>query len=416
MIPILSSIITAKSGAKTTRFESISLSAVYVLGVSTVYAVLGVLSALSGKQIAGFFQQWQFLLFSALLLLFFAATLFNLVSLNSVGGAVISRLINTFSKARKFKWISTFVIGALSALVLSPCITAPMLATIIYIAEQGDVWLGGSSLFLMGLGIGMPLMVFALGLGSLLPKSGSWMEEIKIAIGVGILILAVSLIARFASDQISFILYVVVGAGYLNHLVKQFWNHKKYWVLLFWRTLIISLAIILAKDILTNNTLGTNILGTMGNLDNTNVAQKTGDSSRQIRGQSFAISQSFYQRLNPVESFDQLVKEFSIAQSQEKNALLYFHADWCTNCKTLEKTTFKSVLLTPHLDKIHLIGWDLSQYDGDIQDELTKNGVIGPPILIFYSKQNSPYMPLKTMPKLVGIVSDKEIINKIKNL
>lgn len=394
MYPILSGIILGRStdsnpvNTRTALFIALS----YVLGIAFVYASIGVLSALLGKQLTTFFQQWQFLSLTSVILVIFASSMYGLFEIKIPGAAYLQAKIGKITSSNTAGGVTAFCVGLLSALILSPCVTAPMVATIVYIAEQGDVIFGGSALFLMGIGAGIPLILFAIGLGKVLPRSGLWMNEVKIIMATAILLLAVKTITPVLPLLLTNGLYLIIAIGYLNHIAHNYWNHQSYAVLLFWRTTIIFLV----------------ALPLLYQVNRTPTQSVDSSPTQKTSG--------FYSRLTPVSSIEDVKNEVLSARRQGRETFLYFHADWCTSCRQLEKNVFAEQQVLSALDGMHLLGWDLSEYNSRVDKELGAEGIVGPPIMLFFTKESGGTISLQEASILVGVVSESDILEKINSL
>lgn len=194
MIPILSAMLLGQK-EKLTRKKAFLLSFTYVVSIAITYAIAGIITALIGNSVQAVLQNAWMLLFTAFILVGLAFSLFGFYELR-LPQHLEQKLQNLSTRQQRGTYIGVMIMGILSALVISPCITAPLLGALTYIANSGNILLGGLALFFLGLGMGLPLLLVATFGLSLLPKAGRWMTSIQYLLGVLLLVLAVSLVAR----------------------------------------------------------------------------------------------------------------------------------------------------------------------------------------------------------------------------
>ncbi len=193
MIPIISNIIVGQN--KPTIWKSGTLSLSYVLGMALTYSIAGLLIAYLGSGIQEYIQRPSILIGMGLLFILLSLSSFGLYDL-TLPSKVTNKLSNFADKCSGGTYIGVFIMGGISSLVVSPCVSAPLVAVLTQIAETGNMTLGAIKLFAIGLGMGTPLMFIGLSIGKILPKSGSWMLTIKYIFGIIILIMAVMLIIK----------------------------------------------------------------------------------------------------------------------------------------------------------------------------------------------------------------------------
>jgi thiol:disulfide interchange protein DsbD len=188
MVPILSGIIIAQ-GERLPKTKAFALSMTYVLGLALTYSAAGVAAALSGRMISAAFQNPWVLSVFALIFVALALSMFGLYDLQ-VPPAIQNRLTLTGNRFQAGTFIGVFFMGLLSALIIGPCVTAPLAGALLYISRTHDVRLGGTALFTLSLGMGAPLLIIGTSAGFLLPKAGAWMKWVKVFFGVLLLALA----------------------------------------------------------------------------------------------------------------------------------------------------------------------------------------------------------------------------------
>ncbi len=196
MIPILTSIIVGQKGAVSTA-KAFFLSVSYVLGTAIAYSAAGVLAAVMGASLQVWLQKPVFMILGAVIFIVLALSLFGLFDIH-LPGFLRSRIVTASNKQKGGAYVGVFIMGVLSALLLSPCVTAPLVGVLMYIGTTGDVLLGAGALFAIGIGMGIPLIVIGVSAGKWLPRRGWWMQAVEKCFGVLMLGMAVWLLSRSA--------------------------------------------------------------------------------------------------------------------------------------------------------------------------------------------------------------------------
>jgi len=377
MIPILSGIIVGR-GHHITKMHGFLLSLAYVLGMALTYAAVGVAAGLSGSLLSTALQ-------TPLVLGSFAAV-FVLLSLSMFGfyelqlpSALQSKLSGTSNKLHGGHLSGVFVMGALSAIIVSPCVAAPMAGALLYISQTHDAVLGGMALFAMALGMGVPLLLIGASAGALLPKAGAWMEGIKNIFGVMMLAVAIWLVSSLLPLTVVMLLWAVLlilSAVYL-HALDALPHNSGGWhklgkgigiiVLLLGVSLLIG-ALSGARDILRP-------LGALGG------------------GQ--AITQSTHLKFEPVKNIAEL--DARIAQASGKTVMLYYYADWCVSCKEWENLTFADARVQAQLKNTLLLKIDMTANNADDKALLQRYQLFGPPAILFFSREGKELANYRVM-------------------
>ena len=372
MIPILSGIIIGQGKQLSTR-KAFSLSLAYVLAMALTYTVVGVLAALFGTNLQIWFQNpWVLSSF---------AGIFVVLSLSMFGfydvqmpSFIQVKLNNLSNKQESGNLISAAIMGVLSALIVGPCVTAPLVGALIYIGQTGDTILGGAALFCLGLGMGAPLLVIGTSAGKILPRAGMWMEAVKGIFGVLMLAVAIWLLARILPPVITQLLWAVlliVSAVYMGAL-RQHNKDTTQWQLL-WKGLGLSLLLVGFILIVGASTGKSNLLSPLANLG----GGVNATLSSEHKGITF----------KPVKSIDDLKATLKQANKNKQVTMFDFYADWCVSCKEMEEVTFKDSAVRLKLAKVHKIQADVTAND-NIDTELLKHfGIIGPPAILFFNDQ-----------------------------
>lgn len=360
MIPILSGIII---GQKTrTHTRSFVLSLIYVLAMAITYAILGIIVGFIGSGIQSALQQpWIIVLFS-LIFVAMALSLFGLYNLQ-LPNFLRNKIANVSVHQKRGSYLGTFVMGCLSTLVLSPCVTPPLASAIVFIGNSGNAVLGGVALFSMGIGMGVPLLIIGASSAKLLPKTGRWMNGVKYFLGVVMLGIAIWMLARIIPGAYSMALWALLAIGCAVGL-KTFNSTtnrverlgKAFGILLFIYGLLLLLGAIQGQ---------TNPLKPFALFENRaeqNVLQ-------------FKI----------VPSLQDLNAEFQQAKQQNKPVLLDFYADWCIECKEMDAYTFTDPKVKHLLEPYILLRADITANSPQNKVLLHHFNIIAPPAFLFFN-------------------------------
>jgi len=391
MIPILSAIIIGE-GARVTRARGFALSISYVVGMALVYTVLGIAAALVGQSLGAWLQNPWVLGAFALLLTVFAVTLIAGVDI-----VLPQRLQSSVSKASEGrsggKFAAVAVMGALSALVVGACMTAPLFAVLAFIAHTGNAVLGGAALFSMGIGLGVPLLIIGLGAGTFLPRAGAWMDSVKVFFGVVLLAAALWIIwpvLGATAQMLLAALWLLIAAAGLGLFSPQagagsVWRGLGRGIgaaMAIWAaTLIVGLA--------AGSTDPVKPLAVLAGR-----ATNTPATEAQQAGLAFA----------PVRSSGQLDEAVKTASQP---AMLDFYADWCVSCKEMEKLTFSDPRVQAKLRQMNLLRADVTANNVDDQTLLKRFNLFGPPGIIFFDQSG------KEVLRVVGYESADKFLKSL---
>ena len=366
MIPILSGIIVGR-GSHPTKMHGFLLSLAYVLGMALAYAAIGVAAGLSGTLLSSALQTpWALGSFAAVFVLL-SLSMFGFYELQ-LPSALQSKLTNTSNRLHGGHLSGVFVMGALSAVIVSPCVAAPMAAALLYIGQTHDAWLGGTALFALAMGMGLPLLLIGASAGALLPKAGAWMEAVKRFFGVLMLALAIWLISTLIPLSIQMLLWatlLVLSAIYM-HALDALPNNASGWQKL-WKGIGI-LALLLGSAYLIGALSGArDILRPLAALGN---------------GQAAAASTLQFVRVKNVAELDA-----RIAQANGKTVMLDFYADWCISCKEMERYTFTDTQVQAKLRNAVLLQVDVTANSNEDKAVLKRFELFGPPAILFFDAQ-----------------------------
>ncbi|WP_372439761.1 protein-disulfide reductase DsbD [Burkholderia plantarii] len=375
MIPILSAIIIGE-GTRATRARSFALSLTYVVGMALVYTVLGVVAALIGQSLGAWLQNpWMLGAFGLLL------TVFALTLIGGIDIALPQRwqdgAAQASSRRSGGRFAAVAAMGALSALVVGACMTAPLFAVLAFIAHTGNALLGAAALFAMGIGLGVPLLIIGLGAGTLLPRAGAWMEGVKVFFGVVLLAAALWIVwpVLGAAVQISLAALWLLIAAAATGLFTPAAGGTSIWRRL-GRGVGAAFAIwaaVLLVGLAAGSTDPLRPLSVFAARGGVAVAGAATAGAAAHEGPSFA----------PVRSsaeLDQVIK------SAGRPVLLDFYADWCVSCKEMEHLTFTDPRVQARLGQLQLVRADVTANNGDDQALLKRFGLFGPPGIIVFDR------------------------------
>ncbi len=371
MVPILSGIIVGQGEDITTR-KAFFLSLVYVLAMAMTYTIVGILVGLSGENIQAWFQNpWIIGSFAAI----FVALSFSMFGFYELQmpASVQNKLCQISNNQQSGNIIGVAIMGFLSALIVGPCVTAPLVGALIYIAETGDAVLGGMALFSLSMGMGAPLLVIGASAGKFLPKAGAWMDAVKAVFGVLLLGLAIWLLERVAPAGATMALWaalIIVSAIYMG-AIDSFTEGSSGWKKL-WKGLGM-LLLIYGVIILLGLASG-----------NRNVFQPLKGLNIGAGNTSGMVAQAEHLNFIQVKGVDGLNAELAKAKAAGKTVMLDFYADWCVSCKEMEAFTFADPAVQSALEGVVLLQADVTPND-EKDTELYKHfGIIGPPSIMFF--------------------------------
>jgi thiol:disulfide interchange protein DsbD len=371
MIPILSGIIIGQGTEITTR-RAFTLSLVYVLAMALTYTIAGVVVALLGANLQIWFQDpWVLGTFAAVFVLL-SLSMFGFYELQ-VPTSIQSRLSEISNRQGGGTLIGVGIMGFLSALIVGPCITAPLVAALLVIGQAGDPVLGATALFALSMGMGAPLLAIGTSAGKLLPRAGAWMDAVKAVFGVLLLAVAIWLVERVLPTAVTMALWailLIVSAIYLGALDAirdgatgwhRLWKGVGVVLLLYGALLLVGAAAG-GRDVL-QPLKGTTLAGATA----TGVEQTS--AFRYVKGP---------------QGLDQALRE---AASQSKPVMLDFYADWCVSCKEMEKYTFSDPRVQAAWSEAILLKTDVTANDAQDQALLKRFGLFGPPAILFFTPE-----------------------------
>lgn len=366
MIPILSGIIVKQSnkeGGQMSAGRGFFLSLVYVLSMSVAYTLAGVLAGVFGANIQAMLQNpYVIVAFVGI----FIALAFSMFGYYEIGlpASWQSKLNRTSDESSKKGGLTGIAImGFISALIVGPCVAPPLAGALVYIGQTGDAVLGGLALFVMSLGMGMPLLAIGIGAGKYMPKPGGWMTTVSKVFGVVMLAVAIWMLDRIVPFIVTTILIMILAMGSAFYLIK---NGNKFGKIV---------AIIL-------------MVGSSYFLMQTMTAKE---------------DKLHYTYVKTVEEFDKVV-----AHSQ-KPVMIDFWATWCVSCKELDNITFKDKAVREELKNYLLVKVDVTENTSDDKALMKKFNLFGPPALIFYKDGIE-----QTNKRIIGFKNAQEFLKIVK--
>ncbi len=377
MLPILSSIIVGQTGAATSRSRGLSLALSYSLGMALVYTALGVAAGLAGEGLAAALQNPWVLSGFALLLGLLALSMFGFYELQ-LPAFLRDRLDARASRIQGGRWAGVFAMGGLSALIVSPCVAAPLAGALVYISQTRDVVLGGSALFSLAAGMSVPLLLVGASAGALLPRAGAWMESVKRFFGVLLLgaawwILSPELPGPVAVAGWGVLLLVAACLlGAFDRLVDAAGAGAR-----LGKALGVALVVLGAAQIVGAAAGSSDALQPL-----LRFAQKAPAAGTDVAtGIAAAGEAPHFRRVSDVAELDAAVR------SAGRPVMLDFYADWCVSCKEMERFTFNDPRVRARLDKALLLQVDVTRNTAADRELLKRFNLFGPPGMLFFDAQ-----------------------------
>ena len=373
MIPILSSII-AGQGESITRLRAFSLSLVYVLAMAVTYAIVGAIAGYFGNEfnIQIWFQDPVILSIFAVVFVLLALSMFGFYELQ-MPTAIQSRLSTMSNSQQGGTLIGVGLMGFFSAIIVGPCVTAPLIGALAYITQTQDWQLGGMALFALGLGMGTPLLIIGTSAGDLIPRAGAWMDKVKAFFGVVLLGVAIWLLERILPVGITMGLIaalLIASAIYLGALDSLEQSASG------WRRLGKSIGLIVL------------IYGAAYLIG---AAAGSKDLVQPLRGLSASLGGGAYEsqhlEFRPVKGREGLQVALNDAARQNRGTMLDFYADWCISCKEMEKYVFTDADVIAALDQVSTLQADVTANDSTDIELMASLGIYGPPAILFYDAQ-----------------------------
>lgn len=395
MIPILSSIIVGQGENITTR-KAFAMSLTYVLAMALTYTVAGVIAGWFGENLQAAFQNPWILGSFAAVFVALSLSMFGFFELQ-MPSALQSRLTEISNRQQGGTLLGVAVMGFLSALIVGPCVAAPLAGALIYIGQTGDAVLGGAALFALSLGMGAPLIAIGTSAGKLLPRAGGWMDAIKAVFGVLLLAVAIWMLERVVPPAVTMLLWgllLIISAIYmkaLDPLAPEGSGWQKLW-----------------------KGLGV-VLLVIGSLQLIGAAAGGRDYLQPLKGLQLGMgsgvaSSEQHVTFKRIKTVADLERELAGASNQGKMVMLDFYADWCIYCKDYEKYVFTDSRVKTELDKVVLLQADVTANDDEDTALLKHVKVTAPPAILFFDKQSNEMRGYR----VVGLMDADEFLAHVK--
>lgn len=396
MIPILSGIIVGDKKVHhhaTSRLHAFNLSLAYTLGMSLSYTLAGIAAGLSGQLLSNALQSPWMLGITSMIFVFLAFSMFGFYELR-LPSAIENRMVNIANGIKGGQFFGVFSMGALSALIVSPCVAAPLAGALIYIGQTHDVVLGGVALFSLSIGMGLPLLLIGASAGHVLPKAGPWMTAVRDFFGFLMLCLAIYLISPVIPSSLQMLLWaalLIIPAIYLRAIDSLPTNASPL------QRLCKGIGIILLA-------LGiTMIIGAASGAKSP-LNPLSGIVSKQASTSNSGLS---FKRIQSIAEL-----EASIQNAKGQTVMLDFYADWCVACKELEQFTFSDTGIKNALKDTVLLQTDVTNNTPEDIALLNRFKLFGPPGMVFFNQTGQEIASLK----VVGYQPPEEFIKTLQKL
>jgi thiol:disulfide interchange protein DsbD len=398
MIPILSSVIVSQGGGTMTTKRAFYLSLVYVLSMSVAYTVAGVFAGMFGANLQAAMQAPEVIVGFSLVFVLLSFSMFGMYELQ-MPNFLQAKLTSAGQDHKGVAGVA--IMGFLSALIVGPCVAAPLAGALIYIGQTGDAVLGGMALFALSMGMGIPLLVVGTTAGRFMPKPGEWMDSVKAFFGVLLLGVSIWMMSRILPDSITMLLiavllvFVAVSLGAFEpikdacsrcgHAFKKAFGLL---VFMYATTLFIG--------------------GLTGAKDMLNPLEKIAAPERMVGTvQATAPKELSWTVIHSIEALDA-----ELAKAKGKKVLLDFSAKWCTSCKELEMITFADPAVKAKMGEFILIKADVTD-NTESEKALTKQfGLFGPPAIIFFDEQGKKIKGKE----IIGYIPPEEFLPHLNQL
>jgi thiol:disulfide interchange protein DsbD len=394
MIPILSGIIVGH-GNRITTLRAFFLSLSYVGASAFTYTIFGILAALFGHNLQTTFQQpWIIGLFSSIFVLL-SLSMFGFYDIE-LPNSLKTKLHNSSVKHQDGSLWGAAIMGALSSLIVGPCVAAPLAGALIFIGQSGSALVGGSALFAMGMGMGMPLLLLGASAGRLLPKAGTWLYSIKAVLGVLMLAVAVWMLSRILSPTITMLLWsilLIIPAIYLNAidtLPETSSGWRKLWKGVGLIMLAYGLLLLIGVSLGNDNPL----------------KPLEGFRSRSAQTEEEGL---VFEKVTSISTLEARLQQ---ASANHQPVMLDFYADWCVSCKELEAITFTDSGVKQALKGFVLLQADVTANSENDKALLAKFQLIGPPAILFFGDNKVE----KSTSRVIGYQNPETFIRTIQGL
>lgn len=389
MIPILSSLIIGQQHISTAR--AFWISTTYVLGMAITYAIIGIIAGVAGANLQTILQTPVAISIISLLFIALALSLFGFYELH-LPHWLQTRVTHISNQQKSGSFIGAAIMGCLATLIVSPCVSPALIGAVTYIAQTGDSFLGGLALFIMALGMGIPLILVGTFGGRILPHAGHWMDIIKQVFGVLMLMVAILLLSRILPDRITILLWaslLVISSIYLGLLQPALTGWEKFW-----------------KGVGLLFAISGGILLLSAAQGSSNILQPlTPWNDAKASTSQFTIV------TDPPALNNLLVT----AEKKHQITMIDFYAKWCLSCKEMDTHTFSNPAVKTALLPMQLVRVDMTDATPAIKALMQKYNVIAPPTIIFID-ENGQEMTDNRIVGLLGPDKFLQQVNSVKSL
>ena len=360
MLPLLSAIVIGGRKEETSNWRALALSFVYVQGMALTYTLLGLVVVLIGLPFQIALQSPYVLIGLSIVFVLLALSMFGLFTLQ-LPSSLQTKLTQFSQQQKSGAFFGVFVMGAIAGLVASPCTSAPLSGALFYVAQSGDFVIGALTLYLLALGMGLPLILITVFGNKILPKSGAWMENVKTAFGFVMLALPIFLISRIIPSMWEPRLWALLGVSFFIWLATQMRSNG---IGLFFRIVFFVAAMVSAQP-----------------LQNW-VWQDNAATSQAANAQSAVKNTLVFQQISNYDELQAVLK-----QHPNKIAMLDLYADWCVACKEFEHKTFADPQVQTALSDVLLLRVDMTNNSESNRTLMKALAVTGLPTIIFFNQQ-----------------------------
>ncbi|MCU7994068.1 protein-disulfide reductase DsbD [Shewanella glacialipiscicola] len=389
MYPILSGIIVGQ-GKKLSTAKAFTLSMAYVQGMAITYSILGLVVASAGLKYQAALQHPAVLVVLAILFFVLSLSMFGLYDLKLPSSW--QQKMNSVSNNQKGgNLVGVFFMGVISGLVASPCTTAPLSGALVYVAQTGDLLQGFLALYVLSMGMGLPLLIIGTSGGKLLPRAGAWMDIIKTVFGFLLIAVSIVMLGRIWTGVISDVLWSLWGVSFTGYLMHQ--NKLSPFN---WKQTV--RAVLLTLMLLASFSYG--FQAVMGHFGFNHNPVGTTATTEEVHG------------FKRIKSIEDLEHEIAAASDQGKPVMLDLYADWCVACKEFEAITFKDAAVLARMNKIVLLQADVTKSDKVDVALLEKYHVLGLPTLLMFNEQGEQREDLR----VTGFMGPKDFAAHLDHL
>ena len=360
MLPLLSAIVIGGRKEETSSWRALALSFVYVQGMALTYTLLGLVVVLIGLPFQIALQSPYVLIGLSIVFVLLALSMFGVFTLQ-LPSSLQTKLTQFSQQQKSGAFFGVFVMGAIAGLVASPCTSAPLSGALLYVAQSGDFVIGALTLYLLALGMGLPLILITVFGNKILPKSGAWMENVKTAFGFVMLALPIFLISRIIPSMWEPRLWALLGVSFFIWLATQMRSNG---IGLFFRIVFFVAAMVSAQP-----------------LQNW-VWQDNSGTSQAENTQSAVQNSLVFQQISNYDELQAVLK-----QHPNKIAMLDLYADWCVACKEFEHKTFADPQVQTALSDVLLLRVDMTNNSESNRTLMKALAVTGLPTIIFFNQQ-----------------------------